>query len=395
MTAVGSTSMAATALAVLMGGAVTAVVLAAAGRSDRDADADAVDGDHPDGRAVRRVSLSLVPVAVLAVGLGSFAQILVSVVAGATIWQLMSVAYLDAVLGAPIVGAGLLLARWQQGRTGVELTRPVAAVAVVCVLAAPFGWWTSKVGPYRLQLDTATVDLPELRAGDGSVRVGVISDIQTVRVTGHERTAVRRLAAASPDVVFVAGDIFQSSPERLEAETPALRELFRELDAPGGLFVVAGDVDEPARLRTLLEGTPARLLEDEVVELEFGDRTVALAGVGLQRTDAGLAALAELRGQPEGVVRVVLGHRPDWVYDVDGGAADLVVSGHTHGGQVALPWFGPPMTLTGVPRRAAAGGLHTVAGTKLYVSTGVGREQQGAPQIRFLVDPSVAVIELR
>lgn len=392
-----TTSMAATLLSVLMGVAVTAAVIAAAGHGGADSGTDTGTdtGEHAGGPTVRRVSLSVVPVAVVAVGAGAMVQILAGVVAGATIWHVMSIAYLDAVVGAPVVGAGLLLAGSQRGHTGIELTRPVAAVAVVCVLAAPLGWWASKVGPYRLQLDTASVELPAARAGEGSIQVGIISDIQTVRVTGHEREAVRRLAEASPDVVLVAGDIFQSSPERLAAQTPALRELFRELDAPGGLFVVAGDVDDPARLRTLLEGTPARLLEDEVVTLELGDRAVALAGVSLQRTDAGLAALAELGRQPEGVVRVVLGHRPDWVYDVDRGAADLVVSGHTHGGQVALPWFGPLLTLTDVPRRAAAGGLHTVAGTNLYVSTGVGREQQGAPQIRFLVDPSVAVIELR
>ena len=70
------------------------------------------------------------------------------------------------------------------------------------------------------------------------------------------------------------------------------------------------------------------------------------------------------------------------------------MAGHTHGGQVQLPGVGPLMTMSHVPRAVAAGGLHQVDGNPIYVSTGVGREQQGAPQIRFLAPPSIALLTL-
>ena len=83
---------------------------------------------------------------------------------------------------------------------------------------------------------------------------------------------------------------------------------------------------------------------------------------------------------------------PDRAEDVD---APQVVAGHTHGGQVQIPFFGPLFTLTEIPREAAAGGLHEVNGTQLYVSRGVGAERGEAPLIRFNCPPEISLLTLR
>jgi predicted MPP superfamily phosphohydrolase len=74
---------------------------------------------------------------------------------------------------------------------------------------------------------------------------------------------------------------------------------------------------------------------------------------------------------------------------------DLVVAGHTHGGQVQLPLFGPAITLTGVPRHVAAGGQHEINGNLIYVSRGVGIERGQAPRLRFMCPPEIAILELK
>ena len=73
---------------------------------------------------------------------------------------------------------------------------------------------------------------------------------------------------------------------------------------------------------------------------------------------------------------------------------DLVVAGHTHGGQVVVPGFGPIITLSGVPRAVAAGGLHEMNGNRIYVSRGAGSEQGQAPRIRLFCPPEVSILEL-
>jgi predicted MPP superfamily phosphohydrolase len=70
------------------------------------------------------------------------------------------------------------------------------------------------------------------------------------------------------------------------------------------------------------------------------------------------------------------------------------VAGHTHGGQVVLPGFGPLMTMSDVPRAAGRGGLHRIDGNAIYVSTGVGLERAQSPQVRLFSRPSIGVLEL-
>jgi predicted MPP superfamily phosphohydrolase len=91
--------------------------------------------------------------------------------------------------------------------------------------------------------------------------------------------------------------------------------------------------------------------------------------------------------------RIVISHSPDFV-DAMPVSVDLVLAGHTHGGQVVLPLFGPPTTASRLPR-LYAGGLHDYRGTPLHVSRGVGMERGFAPPVRFLCPPEICILDLR
>jgi hypothetical protein len=122
-------------------------------------------------------------------------------------------------------------------------------------------------------------------------------------------------------------------------------------------------------------------------------------GVGGVEERIRIGVLADLQTTGVGdyerdAVERLLGHKPDAIELGRATPVDLAVTGHTHGGQVSLPVLGPPLTLSSVPRHIAAGGLHELYGTPIYVSTGVGRERGNAPQLRLGVRPSIGIIDL-
>ena len=94
-------------------------------------------------------------------------------------------------------------------------------------------------------------------------------------------------------------------------------------------------------------------------------------------------------------VRILISHMPDPILELKPNTRiDLLIAGHTHGGQVQLPFFGPPITLSRIPRRAAAGGLHELNGRCVYVSRGVGCERGQAPRLRFLCPPEISILDV-
>ena len=124
---------------------------------------------------------------------------------------------------------------------------------------------------------------------------------------------------------------------------------------------------------------------------------MSLCGVDLAfASPAAQSALAQIESAPDPTdVRIVFAHRPDVLYALHRDTrVDLVVAGHTHGGQVQIPFYGPPITLSSVPRLVGAGGLHDVDGRRVYVSRGIGWEHGHAPRVRFLCPPEVSVLHL-
>jgi predicted MPP superfamily phosphohydrolase len=201
-----------------------------------------------------------------------------------------------------------------------------------------------------------------------------------------------------PDLILLPGDLFQGDAATFERELPRLRALVARLHAPGGVFFVEGDADDLRRIARVVRGSEVRVLEDEVVRARVRGRWVTVAGLRLTWGSPGarraIRRLSDRRGA--GDVRLLVAHRPDAALSpVASRRIDLVVAGHTHGGQLQLPVLGPPVIASDVPRAVGAGGLHHLPGApRLYVSRGVGVERGQAPRMRVLAPPEVSLIEL-
>lgn len=350
-----------------------------------------VERVRPPGRA--RTVLEAVAV-VGAVGAVLLATAVVTIALGVSSrwFTLAHVAYLGLVVSAPLLGCWLLV--------GVARRRRrwgTAVLAVLLLVPVPVGWYATHWAPYAVRVSRATVELPPERTGRRPIRVGVLSDLQTNRIGSYEQRAVRLLEAQDPDVILIPGDLFQGDERQFAAILPAYRALLGSLHAPHGVYAVPGDSETVERLGQLTEGTGVVILDDRIVTLRIGDRTVRLGGNKLRwAPPEGVAVRRELAASPPGDVRILMAHRPEVVLGLPpSSGVDLVVAGHTHGGQVALPLLGPLVTQSPVSRSVAAGGLHQVAGNPIYVSTGAGMVRQQAPQVRFLTRPSVGLVTLR
>jgi uncharacterized protein len=312
---------------------------------------------------------------------------------------LINATYSELVAGVPLFCAGLLIvaAPWPKGWSICRITRPTAVLATIGLLAAPVGFYTSVIEPFRLVVEEVTVPLRAERAGSAPIRIGVIADVQTSHVTNHERAAFRMLMEQRPDIILLAGDLFQGGYHDFERELPALRELHAGLSAPGGVFCVLGNLDNTYYLGRITEGTGIRLLCDEIADIQLKDRRLILAG--LNEDYPGHAPLEVTRrlentGGP-GDIRILLAHRPDVVFYLSPRSnVDLVVAGHTHGGQIRLPWVGALARSSRIPRTMAGGGLFELGGHALYVNRGIGVERGQAPSMRFLCPPTVSILEL-
>ena len=217
-----------------------------------------------------------------------------------------------------------------------------------------------------------------------------------IPVGDYERDAVERLVGFGPDIVVVPGDLYQFDAELLDQRAPQFTQLIeRIVDDVPLVYLVSGNTDTVAGLRQITEGTGARVLDNEIDTFELKGVPVSIGGTTLFGDDAAARRMARrLAGNGQVGVRILVGHKPDAIELVQATPVDLLVAGHTHGGQVSLPIFDPPLTLSSVPRHVAAGGLHELDGTPIYVSTGVRRERGNAPQLRFGVRPSIGIIDL-
>ncbi|HXJ78660.1 MAG TPA: metallophosphoesterase [Candidatus Methylomirabilis sp.] len=239
---------------------------------------------------------------------------------------------------------------------------------VLEVLAAPFGLWRLK----RLVVERSDLALRDLAPSFDGYRIAFLTDPHYSAVVPRWWIArgVAEALALQPDLILLGGDFLSHSPRY----AAGLTELFGPLAAPDGVYYVLGNHDHyvgAELVRRALAGTGLVELRNRAVLLRRGGGALALGGVGDLRYDV-VDFEATLAGVPESVPRIVLSHDPDvFAFWPRAPRLDLMVSGHTHGGQAHLPFFGPPYVPSQFGFRYLAGRVEE-HGRQLYVSRGLG-----------------------
>lgn len=241
------------------------------------------------------------------------------------------------------------------------------AAAVLVALATLLAVYGVGIEPRLIDERHYGVAIPNLAPGWEGERVAVFSDLQVGMWwanTGTVRRVVERTVAAQPAAALVVGDFLYGSSPDPPAQIETVLELLDPLVAAGvPTYAVLGNHDYATgaadELATALEDHGITILRNESVALASPGETGTEPGttgtdrdalhlVGIGPEVVGHARAAEaLGGVPETAARIVLMHNPITFRDLPAGSAPLAVAGHTHCGQIALP-FTPSWSWLGI-----------------------------------------------
>ncbi|MBI3855286.1 MAG: metallophosphoesterase [Planctomycetes bacterium] len=305
----------------------------------------------------------------------SFAALLLAGLLGGNFFGISRLLSCGLFLHGPLL-LGLLAARLQKDSRKTAWAAAILAALLALVAADAF-----LIEPNWLEVSRVTLRSPKLRR---PLRIVVIADFQTDHVGDYERRVIWRTLQEKPDLILMAGDHLQEQGPALAPLRGEFRRLFADLRgaAPLGVFAVRGNIDPPD-WTILFDGLPITTI-DATQSIDLPDFRLT----GLSMEDSFRSTLAVSSTDR---FHIVLGHSPDFALGEV--RADLLIAGHTHGGQVRLPGIGPLMTLSRVPRAWAAGATALGGGRTLVVSRGIGMERGAAPRLRFLCRPELVVID--
>lgn len=243
------------------------------------------------------------------------------------------------------------------------------------------------VGIERHQLRRIERDLPVLGlppALDG-LRIGLLTDVHhSLMVSADAVThAVEALRATAPDLVVLGGDYVTYGDRRFVG--PVAERLAPLAAAPQGAFAVLGNHDDDRDIPAALTARGFTVLKDQRTALTIRGERLDLAGIRFWTRRAQDIARV-LRGTGE--TTILLAHDPRRLTEASALDVQLVLSGHTHGGQVVLPGVG---ALAGRKFPVLAG-MAQRENTTLFVSRGVGTVYV---PIRLNCPPEIGVVTLR
>lgn len=261
-------------------------------------------------------------------------------------------------------------------------------VLILTVLAAALFGWARFMEPTMIRIEQVEVEAAGLPSSAAGLKIALFSDTHLGFSFDAQKLsdAVRLINEQAPDIVCFTGDLYDDYSKSKEEDAAVIAAL-AELEAPLGKYAVLGNHDygPQAQKRTdeiLTAGGFSVLYNESVQFPEYG---MHLFGMDDCMFGAGKASAYQAQ---VGSFNLVLCHEPD-VFDGMQGA-DLMLSGHTHGGQVRLPFIGAA-ALPGLGKNYISG-LYEKENGDIYVNRGLGTTIM---KLRLFCTPEITILTLK
>jgi predicted MPP superfamily phosphohydrolase len=264
------------------------------------------------------------------------------------------------------------------------LLKGLAATAVGAAVGAGAHGYVYERRQFGVTRETLRVS--GLSPALGGLRVGFLTDLHRSETLSHEMAsdAVRMLMAEAPDIIMLGGDYVTFGRGGGRRFVGAAADALAPLSAPHGIFAVLGNHDDERDMPEALSAKGFTVLRDARTQIHVRGEPLDIAGIDYW-TRKVVTIERVIRGASTNLV--LLAHTPSRLIEAAALAIPLVLSGHTHGGQIVLPGLGA----------VAAREFPVVAGsarresTAIFVSRGVGTVYI---PVRLNCPPEVAVLTL-
>ncbi len=245
------------------------------------------------------------------------------------------------------------------------------------------------IEPNWIAVERVKIADPALADVLRGVKIVQISDIHLQGGIGYrERSLVEKVNTLQPDILFITGDFFGENASPNDGH--ALSSLIGSFRAGYGIYGIEGNYDRYLHSHAVLReleaaGMHVLFNETRTIALPNG-KSLCIAGLDDSRNYSLKAKLLE--DLPRGIPVLLLAHNPDIFGEAARAGVNLVLAGHTHGGQVGIPF------LIHMSRHASKSsfmrGLFNAGKTKMYVNRGTGTTRT---PVRFLCRPEITVFE--
>ncbi|NWG34727.1 MAG: metallophosphoesterase [Chloroflexi bacterium] len=267
----------------------------------------------------------------------------------------------------------------------------------LALLAAGGAGWSYLIEPGWVRVEKVNVTLPRLSPNFHGLRIAQVSDIHMGGWMNSERLqhAADMVLAQNPDLLLLTGDFLighgfdSNSEQRLQNLLESLTPLAKSIPS----FAVLGNHDywtNADAVREMLKQSGITDLTNSVFTILNGSQRLHLCGVDdIWEGDVRLDELVSRLTSEDSAI--LLAHEPDFADESAAtGRFDLQVSGHSHGGQVVIPFYGPPV----LPYwgRKYHSGLYRVGKMLQYTNRGLGMID---PPVRFNCPPEITVFTLQ
>lgn len=246
----------------------------------------------------------------------------------------------------------------------------------------------------RLDINYVKLSSLQIPKTHDDLSIALLSDIEYG--TFLQRDTIekfqKKLENSQPDIILFAGDMFDTKVIPTESDQLVLTNFLSSLDAKYGKFAVLGEMDANNKevVEQILYDSNFEIIENKAMRIRKDTQDyIYLVGLPIV-TSTSIDTTTLFADIPEEAYVITLCHTPDIYTLLPTTQVDVLLSGHSHGHQINLPFYGENEKIIGNENHPL--GLNHLDGIRVYVSKGIGTTKQN---IRLFCDPEIPIFRLQ